>query len=118
VLSPLIFIAMGILMPLSFPIVIAISLSISVIVSIRYRFSVIMCLLLTSPIPLCKEIEGDLNNFFPHNSLLIHVICTFKTKYSIKSRRCLMLHRYNDDATLHFCVIAQCFSMADKSYHF
>ncbi len=121
VLLLLIFIALGILMPLSFPIVIAISLSVSVffyIVSIRYRFSAIMCLPLTSPIPLCKEIEGDLNNFFSHNSLLIHVICTLKTRYSIKSLRCLTLHCYNDNATLHFCVIAQCFSTAEKSYCF
>jgi hypothetical protein len=38
-------------------------LSVSIIVSIHYRFSIITCLLLTSPSSLCKEIEGDLKSF-------------------------------------------------------
>ncbi len=64
-------------MTLSLLIVIAISLLISVIVSFCYRFSVIMYLLFTSPIPLSKELERDLKNC-SQNLLLIHEICTFK----------------------------------------
>ncbi len=55
----LIFIALGILVPLSLLRVIAISLSIRVILSVRYRFSCVMYLLFTSPIPLSKALEGD-----------------------------------------------------------
>jgi hypothetical protein len=61
VLSLLLFIALGILVPLLLFVVIAISILISLIVSLRFRFSVIMYLLFTSPIPLSKGQEGDLN---------------------------------------------------------
>jgi hypothetical protein len=54
--------------------------------SIRYLFSIIMYLLFTSPIPLSKELEGDLKLFL-RNPLQIHEICTLKTRFSIKSRR-------------------------------
>jgi hypothetical protein len=36
------------------------------------------------------------------NSLVIHVICTRKTRYSIKSHQHLALEHYRDKATLHF----------------
>jgi hypothetical protein len=63
-------IALGILAPLSLLKVIALSLKISVIASIRYRFSVIMYLLFTLPLPLSKVLDGDLNFFWPNSSLL------------------------------------------------
>jgi hypothetical protein len=68
----------------SYSVVIAISLSISIIVSINFRFSVIMYLLFPYSIPLRKELKGDVK-FISQNSLLKHVICTLKTRYSITS---------------------------------
>jgi hypothetical protein len=53
----------GHIVPLSLLIVIAISISISLIVSTRYCFSIIMYLIISSPIPLSKELAGDLNFF-------------------------------------------------------
>jgi hypothetical protein len=107
VLSLLLFTALGILVPLSLLIVIAISLLISVIDYIRYRFSIIMYLFLTSPIPLSKELEGYLynNKNCPQNLLLIHAICTLKRKYSIRSCRCLALQHCSNNATLHFALL-------------
>jgi hypothetical protein len=81
--------------------VFAVSLSISDIVSIRYRLSVIMYLLFTSPIPLSTKLEGNLQNF-SLNSLLI---CAFKTGYSAKSHhRRLALQLHSDNASLHFAL--------------
>jgi hypothetical protein len=100
-LSLLLFIALSIWVPLSLLIVIAISLSISVIVSFCYCFSIIMYLLFASPIPLSKKLKGDLKNC-SQNSLLVHEICTFKTRYLIQSLWCLVLQHHSDNATLHF----------------
>ncbi len=57
-----------------------------------FRYYVPAYLLFTSPIPLSKELEGDLNFFladFAPNT------CTLKTKYSIESRQRLALKRYS-----------------------